>query len=76
MPPSWSLEFALPLTFIALLAPILRDRPAVSAAVAAGAVAVIGAGWPYKLGLVAAALAGIAVGVWMDRQGTALEGLR
>jgi len=76
VPPSWSLEFALPLTFIALLAPILKDRPAVAAAVTAGAVAVIGAGWPYKLGLVAAALAGIAAGVWADRQGTALEGLR
>ena len=76
VPPSWSLEFALPLTFIALLAPILKDRPAVAAAVAAGAVGVIGAGWPYKLGLVAAALAGIAAGVWADRQGTALEGLR
>jgi predicted branched-subunit amino acid permease len=69
VPASWSLEFALPLTFIALLAPILKDRPAVVAAVAAGVVAVIGAGWPYKLGLVAAALAGIAVGVWADRQG-------
>jgi predicted branched-subunit amino acid permease len=69
VPSSWALEFALPLTFIALLAPILRDRPAVAAAVVAGVVAVIGAGWPYKLGLVAAALAGIAVGAWLDRQG-------
>jgi predicted branched-subunit amino acid permease len=67
VPASWSLDFALPLTFIALLAPILRDRPAIAAAVAAGAVGVICAGWPYKLGLVAAALAGIAVGVWADR---------
>ena len=67
MPPSWSLDFALPLTFIALLAPTLKDRPAVAAALAAGAVGVICAGWPYKLGLVAAALAGIAVGVWADR---------
>ena len=67
VPASWSLDFALPLTFIALLAPILKDRPAVAAAVAAGAVGVICAGWPYKLGLVAAALAGIAVGVWADR---------
>ena len=67
VPPSWSLDFALPLTFIALLAPILRDRPAVAAAVAAGAVGVVCAGWPYKLGLVAAALTGIAVGVWADR---------
>ncbi len=67
VPASWSLDFALPLTFIALLAPILRDRPAVAAAVAAGAVGVVCAGWPYKLGLVAAALTGIAVGVWADR---------
>jgi predicted branched-subunit amino acid permease len=69
MPPGWSLEFALPLTFIALLTPILRDRPAIAAAVAAGLVAIIGAGWPYKLGLVAAAMAGIVAGAWTDRHG-------
>jgi predicted branched-subunit amino acid permease len=68
MPPSWALDFALPLTFIALLAPVLKDRPTVAAAVAAGVVAVLGAGWPYKLGLVVAALTGIAVGVWVERQ--------
>lgn len=68
VPPSWSLDFALPLTFIALLAPILKDRPTVAAALAAGVVAVAAAGWPYKLGLVVAALAGIAAGVWVERQ--------
>jgi predicted branched-subunit amino acid permease len=66
VPPSWGLDFALPLTFIALLAPVLKDRPAVIAALTAGVVALIGAGWPYKLGLVAAALAGIAAGAWAD----------
>ncbi len=66
VPASWGLDFALPLTFIALLAPVLRDRPAVVAALTAGGVALIGAGWPYKLGLVAAALAGIAAGAWTD----------
>lgn len=66
VPPSWSLDFALPLTFIALLAPVLKDRPAALAALMAGAVALIGAGWPYKLGLVAAALAGIAAGAAAD----------
>ncbi len=68
VPPGWGLDFALPLTFIALLAPVLKDRPAIVAALAAGAVALIAAGWPYKLGLVAAALAGIAAGAWADRR--------
>ncbi len=66
VPPSWSLDFTLPLTFIALVFPALVDRPAVAAALSAGVVGVIGAGWPYKTGLVAAALVGIAVGVWLD----------
>jgi 4-azaleucine resistance transporter AzlC len=69
VPPSWSLDFTLALTFIALLVPALIDRPAVAAALSAGVVAVIGASWPYKMGLVAAALIGIAVG-------TVLEGRR
>jgi predicted branched-subunit amino acid permease len=68
VPPGWALDFALPLTFIALLAPVLKDRPAGVAAFAAGAVALIGAGWPYKLGLVAAALTGIAAGAWADQR--------
>jgi len=67
VPPSWSLDFTLPLTFIALVIPALTDRPAVAAALSAGIVALVGAGWPYKLGLVTAAIVGIAVGAWLDR---------
>lgn len=66
VPPGWSLEFTLPLTFIALVIPALVDRPAGAAALTAGVVGVIGADWPYKIGLVVAALAGIAVGAWLD----------
>ena len=33
-PASWSLDFTLPLTFIALLVPTLHDRPAILAALA------------------------------------------
>jgi 4-azaleucine resistance transporter AzlC len=66
VPPSWSLDFTLPLTFIALMIPALVDRPAVAAALTAGLVAVIGAEWPYKTGLVAAALAGIIVGALLE----------
>lgn len=73
VPPTWSLDFTLPLTFIALVIPALIDRPAIAAALTAGIVGVIGAGWPYKTGLVAAALAGIAVGTWLDGRQRALR---
>lgn len=63
VPESWSLEFALPLTFLALLMPTLKDRPAVAAAAVGGAVAVALAGLPYRLGLICAILAGVIVGV-------------
>lgn len=67
IPPEWSLDFALPLTFIGIVVPALRDRPHVGAALAAGVVAVLAAAWPYKLGLMAAALAGICVGVVLEK---------
>lgn len=66
IPVSWSLDFALPLTFLALLVPAVTDRPALAAALTAGAVGLMGAGWPYKIGLVAAALMGILVGAALD----------
>jgi predicted branched-subunit amino acid permease len=69
IPESWPLEFALPLTFIAMLVPMLKDRAMVAAALSAGAVALLGEGLPYQLGLVLAALVGIGVGVLMERRG-------
>jgi 4-azaleucine resistance transporter AzlC len=66
IPEEWSLEFALPLTFIAMLVPVLRDRPAIAAALSAGVVALVASSLPYKLGLIAAALAGILVGTILD----------
>lgn len=66
IPPGWSLDFALPLTFLGIVVPTLRDRPHVGAALAAGIVAVVAAGLPYNLGLIAAALVGILVGVALE----------
>ena len=68
IPQSWSLDFALPLTFIALVRPTLTDRPAVLAAGAAGVIAVLAVGLPYKLGLVLAAISGIVVGLVSERE--------
>jgi len=68
IPAGWTLDFAVALTFIALVVPALTDRPSAAAAVAAGIVAVLTAGWPYRLGLVVAALIGIAVGSLVEGQ--------
>ena len=69
IPPSWSLDFALALTFTGLVVPTLRDRPHVAAALTAGLVAILAASWPYKLGLIAAAIAGILVGTALESLG-------
>jgi 4-azaleucine resistance transporter AzlC len=66
IPAIWSLDYALAVTFIGIVTPTLRDRPHVGAAIAAGIVAVVTATWPYKLGLMAAALVGILVGVALE----------
>jgi predicted branched-subunit amino acid permease len=66
IPAGLALDFALALTFIALVVPALKDRPSVAAACTAGVIAVAAAGWPYKLGLMAAALSGIVVGVLLE----------
>ena len=67
VPDSWALDFALPLTFIALIVPTLTDRPAVAAAAVAGVIAVIGFRWPYGTGLIGAATAGIVAGAALER---------
>jgi predicted branched-subunit amino acid permease len=66
LPASWSLDFTLALTFIALVVPALKDRPGAAAAITAGLVALLAADLPYKLGLVAAALAGIGMGLLVE----------
>jgi 4-azaleucine resistance transporter AzlC len=66
IPESWSLDFALPLTFIAMLVPTLKDRPGIAAALSAGIVALVAFSLPYKLGLILAALVGILVGTLLE----------
>jgi 4-azaleucine resistance transporter AzlC len=63
IPASWSLDFTLALTFIAIVFPTLKDRAAGAAAAAAAAIAVVAVGLPFKLGLVVAALVGIGAGL-------------
>lgn len=68
IPASWSLDFTITLTFIALVIPTIKDRASLGAALTAGVIAVIAFNMPYKLGLLAAVLIGILVGLTMERK--------
>jgi predicted branched-subunit amino acid permease len=66
IPASWSLDFAVPLCFIALVAPLFRTVPAIAAALTAAAGVVALAALPMKLSLIAAGLLGIVAGTLVD----------
>ena len=68
IPAEWELDFAVPLTFIALLTLLLRERAGQAAALAAALGALAFAALPYKLGLVAAIVLGLAAGAWTVRR--------
>lgn len=68
VPASWSLEFAIPLTFMALLVLAVKDRPQLIAAATGGLVAVATVGLAYNLGLILGALAGVAAGLLAERR--------
>lgn len=70
LPSDLGLDFALPLTFIAIVVPMIRSRALLVSAVAAGTAAVALAALPYKLGLFLAALAGLVVGALVSRKAT------
>jgi predicted branched-subunit amino acid permease len=66
IPAEWSLDFAVVLTFIALLVPAVRTRADLAAAIVAAAIALAAAGLPYRLALVAATIGGIGVGLAIE----------
>ena len=72
IPPSYSLDFAVPVCFIALTAPLLRSGPHVVAALVAGAASLVFAWLPWSLGLLVAALLGLVAGaqseLWLRRR--------
>jgi predicted branched-subunit amino acid permease len=66
IPSNWPLNFVLPLTFIALVVPALKDRASVAAAAMAGVIGLLAMNFPYKTGLLAAALIGILTGLVIE----------
>ncbi len=72
--PSWGLDFAVPLVFLAMLAPLLKGRGEVSVAlVTCVAAALLVPLLPVQTGLVAAIVVGIAFGTWLDASGSRSE---
>lgn len=63
IPAAWQVGFALPLVFLVLLVPVVRDRPNIIAAVVGGGVAVLAHDAPFHLGLTIGGVSGIASGV-------------
>jgi predicted branched-subunit amino acid permease len=68
LPAARSLEFTIPLTFLALAVPAIKDRFTAAAALVAGVMAVLANGAPFKTGLVVAALVGIFAGMFFERK--------
>jgi branched chain amino acid efflux pump len=66
IPAAWQLEFVVPLCFIAVLAPLLRDRVALLVVVVSGVAAIALDTMPMRLSLICAGLIGIAAGALAD----------
>jgi 4-azaleucine resistance transporter AzlC len=60
---SWGLDFALVVTFIGMLVPMIKNRPTVTAVVVASATALLTYSLPNQLYLIVAAIAGVLAGV-------------
>jgi 4-azaleucine resistance transporter AzlC len=69
LPADLGLDFALPLTFIAIVVPLIDNRARLITALTAGVVAVLLVTLPFKTGLFAAALAGLGAGAFAQGRG-------
>jgi len=73
---SWGLDFAMPVTFIGMPVPYLRNLPMVAAASCAGIAALLCFPLPNKLWIVTAAAVGIAAGLAVEAAAKAARGGR
>jgi 4-azaleucine resistance transporter AzlC len=68
IPANWELDFAVPLTFIALLVPAIKNRYMLYATVIAASIALMMHGLPYSSGLLLGAVSGIIIGYVLERK--------
>lgn len=63
---SWGLDFAMTVTFIGIVVPLIKSRPMLACALVAGAVSLAAHGLPNRLGLLIGGIAGIALGLLVE----------
>lgn len=73
IPPEYALDFAVPITFLSMIAPQLRSLPHLAAAVTGFVLAALLRGLPAGVGLLIAALIAMLVGAELDRRGVAFR---
>jgi 4-azaleucine resistance transporter AzlC len=66
-PAAWGLDFAFPATFIGMLIPLIVSRSIIACVLCAGVATILFHGLPNKLGLIVAALCGVAAGIVVER---------
>ncbi len=73
IPMDWGVDFIVPLSFLAIFAPALRDKPSWFALIVASGLALLLRGLPYGLGPLVAAGIGVAAGIWSESRLTKQE---
>ena len=66
-PPGLGLDFAVPIAFLAIIAPMLRTAAHMAAALVSVVVALVFAFLPYNLGLLIAAIAAMVTGAQVEQ---------
>jgi predicted branched-subunit amino acid permease len=67
IPEALALDFAVPITFLAMIGPMLRDRAHVAAAAVAVAASLLLAGLPFSLGVLVASAVAMIAGAMLER---------
>lgn len=68
IPESWALDFAVPIAFLAVIAPALRTLAMVAAAISSAILALLFAPIPFGLGLLLAAICAMIIGAEVERR--------
>ncbi len=66
IPQNWGIGFAGTLALLGVMIPLVVNRAALVGVAVSGGVAVLGMHWPYRLGLLAAVLAGMTAALLLD----------
>jgi predicted branched-subunit amino acid permease len=74
VPDSWALDFAIPITFLAMIAPMFRTLAHVVAAFVAVVVSLLVAGVPYSLGIIIAGVIAMMAGARTEKWLAARQG--